>query len=664
MTSAASTASAGPATPVIDELTTSARIRPGDDAYPITRMGLEALLRRLVVPAEASNEALVEQPAAGSAEDRGVARDAEAAPAQAAACNVNQALVDALIAEIDRKLSDQVDAILHHPSYQRLESAWRSLKFLVDRTNFRENIRIQFLSLSKQRLMDDFADAPEVVRSGLYKLVYTAEYGQFGGQPYGAIVADYEFGPTAPDIGLLREVAKVAAMAHAPFLAAASSQFFGIDSMQQLPALKDLASLFEGPQFTSWNSLRENEDSRYLGLALPRFLLRLPYGRPRSFVCQYDESDLDFLHRWMQREGLFYLFEHHHDREHSLCEGREAAAQASTRFAAQLQPRDMPDLYSDGPPAQVRTLQYVLRVFFEPELEHLQSYELLPVARLLHDGDAVCLDDDYIAPCLGVGASPALRRLLADLRDELGAQLRRLEELKGMGSGQAGNPDETLRLMLALRTLARAVCWLSRTCESHGERPLRIHARLRELVAELSTLSRRCDAFGACPELPQGLSAFDPLRLRECFGDVRDCLQQLLRDLAVGPAHILPLRPCNGGLQTPVPPQAFDPQLVHFLLLRADAPAQQWASRVPREARLAAPGQLPALISHALGGLPLRRLDSVPAGVPAHPGGTHWIIDRHGPPWDAVRRESALRLHWPDAPDGLQATLIVVEGRP
>jgi type VI secretion system protein ImpC len=257
----------GPVAPQLDELALAARVRPGDEAYALTRRGIEALLHHLVEPAQARPQ-----------EPHGVAP--------------TPLLVDALIAEIDRRLSDQVDAILHHPRFQSLESAWRSLKFLVDRTNFRENIRIHFLPLSKQRLMRDFADSPEIVRSGLYKLVYTAEYGQFGGQPYGAIIADYEFGPSAPDMRLLDQAAKVAAMSHAPLLAGASAQFFGLESMQQLPALKDLASLFEGPQFTAWNALRDSEDARYLGLALPRFLLRLPYGPDtlptRSF--QYQES--------------------------------------------------------------------------------------------------------------------------------------------------------------------------------------------------------------------------------------------------------------------------------------------------------------------------------------------------------------------------------------
>ncbi len=187
-------------------------------------------------------------------------------------------LVDELIAQLDQKMSAQMDAIVHHPDFQKLESTWRSLKFLVDRTDFRENNRIQIMNVSKQDLLDDFEDSPEVVKSGLYKQAYTAEFGQFGGQPFGAIIANYDFGPGPQDIKLLQYAASVATMAHAPFIAATDPSFFGIKKWAELPNLKDLSSIFEQPQYIKWNSFRKSEDARSVGLTMPKFLLRLPYG--------------------------------------------------------------------------------------------------------------------------------------------------------------------------------------------------------------------------------------------------------------------------------------------------------------------------------------------------------------------------------------------------
>lgn len=200
---------------------------------------------------------------------------------------VSEALVDELIAEVDEQLSQQVDAILQHPDLRALERIWRSLKFLVDQVDFDQNILVEFVNLSKDDLLADFEDAPEVVKSGFYKLVYTAEYGQFGGRPVGAIIADYALGPGCRDLYLLQRASSVAAMAHAPFIAGTDSAFFGLSSWSEFPNLRDLASIFEMPRYTGWRAFRESEDARYAVLTLPGFLLRRPYGADgaaRSFA--------------------------------------------------------------------------------------------------------------------------------------------------------------------------------------------------------------------------------------------------------------------------------------------------------------------------------------------------------------------------------------------
>ncbi len=182
-----------------------------------------------------------------------------------------------LISDITSRITDQVDAIIHHESFRNLEKAWRSLDFLVTRTDFSENCEINVLNISKQGLIDDFEDAPEVVQSELYRLVYSSEFGQFGGRPYGAIIGDYEFTPKAFDIKLLQRLASVAAFAHLPFIAAASAEFFSISSYQEFSKLRNLASIFEQPAYAKWHTFRASPDSRYVGLTLPAFLLRQPW---------------------------------------------------------------------------------------------------------------------------------------------------------------------------------------------------------------------------------------------------------------------------------------------------------------------------------------------------------------------------------------------------
>ena len=231
---------------ILDGIIAQTRLTPDDEAYGIAKRGVAAFIEELLKPQNQGEP-------------------------------VKKAMVDRMIAQIDAKLSQQMDEIVHHPDFQSLESAWRGLQLLVDRTNFRENIKIEILNVSKTDLLDDFEDSPEVMQSGLYKHVYTAEYGQFGGEPVGAIIANYFMSPSSPDVKLMQYVSSVACMAHAPFIASAGPKFFGIESFTGMPNLKDLKDHFAGPQFAKWQSFRESEDARYMALTVPRFLLRNPY---------------------------------------------------------------------------------------------------------------------------------------------------------------------------------------------------------------------------------------------------------------------------------------------------------------------------------------------------------------------------------------------------
>ncbi|MGF6609958.1 type VI secretion system protein ImpC [Paraburkholderia sp. WSM4175] len=186
--------------------------------------------------------------------------------------------IDHDLATIDLLLGRQIDTILHHPAFQTLESAWRGLQFLVDRTDFRRNVRIEVLDVPKETLRQDFEDAPELIQSGLFLQTYTQEYDTPGAYPFAAIIGNYEFDASAPDIALLRNLSKVAAAAHMPFIGAVSPEFFGRTSMEEVAGIRDLSGHFERAIYLKWKAFRETEDARYVGLTLPRFLARLPYG--------------------------------------------------------------------------------------------------------------------------------------------------------------------------------------------------------------------------------------------------------------------------------------------------------------------------------------------------------------------------------------------------
>jgi type VI secretion system protein ImpC len=211
-----------------------------------------------------------------------------------ALAKIDRAAVDRMIAEIDAKISAQVNEVIHHPEFQRLEAAWRGLEYMVDKIDFTQNIRLAVLTCTKSDLLDDFEDAGKVDKSDLFRRVYTDGIGVYGGKPYGLVCANFDFGPSGDDIDLLRRCGAVSTMAHAPFIANSSPEFFGKgeQSFEHLGRLRDMDALFEMPHYARWRSFRESEDARNVGLCMPRFMLRAPYdpGDRRVTAFNFDEQ--------------------------------------------------------------------------------------------------------------------------------------------------------------------------------------------------------------------------------------------------------------------------------------------------------------------------------------------------------------------------------------
>ncbi len=190
--------------------------------------------------------------------------------------NLNLTL-DSRVAELDRLISDQVSAILHAPQFQELEATWRGLHYLCQQTSTGSMLKIKVLNAPKKDLVRDFKSAIDFDQSALFKKVYEEEFGTFGGAPFGALIGDYQIGRQPEDMYFIEQMSHVAAAAHAPFIAAASNNMFGLESFTDLGKPRDLAKVFDTIEYAKWKSFRESEDSRYVGLTMPRFLGRLPY---------------------------------------------------------------------------------------------------------------------------------------------------------------------------------------------------------------------------------------------------------------------------------------------------------------------------------------------------------------------------------------------------
>jgi len=198
--------------------------------------------------------------------------------------------IESMIAELDRKLTEQINLIIHNPEFQQLESAWRGLHHLVNNTESDEMLKIRVMNVAKPDLAKTLKRYKGTAwdQSPIFKRLYEEEYGQFGGEPFGCLVGDYYFDQSPPDVELLGEISKIAAAAHAPFIAAASPNLMQMGSWQELANPRDLTKIFGTPEYAAWRSLRESDDARYIGLAMPRFLARQPYGAKTNPVDAFN----------------------------------------------------------------------------------------------------------------------------------------------------------------------------------------------------------------------------------------------------------------------------------------------------------------------------------------------------------------------------------------
>ncbi|HUD65485.1 MAG TPA: type VI secretion system contractile sheath large subunit [Candidatus Sulfotelmatobacter sp.] len=193
-------------------------------------------------------------------------------------------MISARVAQIDHLISLQLNEVLHNPQFQKLESTWRGLKYLLDQSETGSMLKIRILNASKKDLLRDLQRAPEFDQSAMFKKVYEEEYGIFGGEPFGALVGDYEFSKHPEDLELLEKVSQVAASAHAPFLSAASSELLNMPSFTALDQPRDIGKIFDSTEYAKWKGFRESEDSKYVCLTCPRILMRLPWGKETAPV--------------------------------------------------------------------------------------------------------------------------------------------------------------------------------------------------------------------------------------------------------------------------------------------------------------------------------------------------------------------------------------------
>lgn len=344
----------------------------------------------------------------------------------------------------------------------------------------------------------------------------------------------------------------------------------------------------------------------------------------------------------------------------TLCDSLEEAASSSTRYATLKRPPEVPDLYSDGPPASVHTLLHVVRIFFESEIDNLGQYELIPIAQLVRIGEAISLSETFVPPCYAMAGAGVLARIVSEIRDEMAARVHHLQEFKSPRDMHRAELDSGhMELLLALRSLNRTYPHLLHLTQAPEVHPWIIYGALRQLVGELSSFSDRFDVLGQAHDGSSGLPSYDHSALYACFAHAKALIGRLLNDITVGPEHLTALAYCNGVFAGELPRTFFDRRNRFYLVLHSEQVALL-ALRAQRDARLASASDIGGLVAHALPGLELIHLATAPQGVARRANACYFRIEQVSELWDAVERQESIALQWPDAPEDLRVEVVVL----
>jgi len=335
----------------------------------------------------------------------------------------------------------------------------------------------------------------------------------------------------------------------------------------------------------------------------------------------------------------------------------------TTRFVTTTEAEDVADLHHNGPPAQVKKLYYVLKIFFENEKDLIGDYELIPLASLERDSAEIILSNRFFPPCISFSASDILFKMVSEIRDQVASRARQLEAYKrdrGVHSAEFGARD--MIYFLALRSLNRYVPMLMHLTETSRVHPWNVYGVLRQLAGELSAFSGQVSVSGETGDGRQLLHAYDHRNLWACFSGIQALIIQLLDEITAGPEYIIQLMYDETYYSADLQPSIFEGGKRFFLVFTTDADPQSLIHDAASIAKLGSREILPILIARALPGIRLEHFASPPQELPRRANSLYFQIDHHSDNWEQVKREMNLALYWDGAPADLKVELMAVGG--
>lgn len=345
----------------------------------------------------------------------------------------------------------------------------------------------------------------------------------------------------------------------------------------------------------------------------------------------------------------------------TVLSGSEKISEITTRFVTKADPEEVPDLHQSGPPAGIKRLHHVLRIFWETEVDQLGDFVLVPVAQLERRGEEIVLSENFIPPCLTLSSSEPLMKIVKEIRDQISSRGRQLESYKrqrGIHTAEFGARD--MVYLLALRSLNRYIPLFSHFTESPQVHPWRAYALIRQLIGELSSFSDRVNVAGELEDGTRLLSGYDHRDLWRCFSTAQALVIQLLDEITAGPEYIFQLIYDGTYYATELPPAIFEGRNRFYLVLETETDHKVVLQSVGTISKLGSRETLPILIARALPGVKLDHLPIPPQELPRRAHSIYFQIDHHTEHWAQVERGRNVGLYWDAAPDDLKVELMVV----
>ena len=336
-------------------------------------------------------------------------------------------------------------------------------------------------------------------------------------------------------------------------------------------------------------------------------------------------------------------------------------SQVATRFVTTADPEEVKDLYHDGPPAQVKALYYVLKIFWETERDLTGDYLALPIAQLQRDADTIKLSERFVPPCLTISASQVLQKIVKEIRDQVASRARQLEEYKvqrGVHTAEFGSRD--MVFLLALRSLNRYVPMLTHMVESQSAHPWVVYGLLRQFIGELSTFSTSVNFAGELEDGTRLLRSYEHFALGDCFSGAQSLVSSLLEEITAGPEYIIQLIYDGTYFAADLSPSVFEGSNRYYLVLETDEDPETVKESIATVAKLGARESLPILIARALPGVRMEHLDLPPQELPRRARSIYFQVDHHSDQWAYVERGNNIALYWDAAPEDLKVELMVV----